>query len=252
MRITTTTLGLGLVLAAMLQLACAAGKAFTNPKEAGPDFAIQGEYVGEVKGSEGLARWGAQVIALGEGKFQAVGYPGGLPGDGWNEKETRKAEGKTEGEAAILKNDEVTLTIKNGVMSVANSGGEKLGDLKKVKRESKTLGAKPPEGATVLFDGKSADAWENGKMTEDGLLMQGVKSKQKFQSYVSHVEFLLPFMPESRGQARANSGYYVQGRYELQMLDSFGLSGENNECGGLYTLAKPRINICYPPLSFLK
>ena len=228
----------------------AAGPAATNPAQADADFAFQGEYVGEVDGAEGLESWGVQIVALGDGKFQLVGYPGGLPGAGWNEQEKRQAEGVRSGNVVTFSTDEFTATIQDSTFRVQDSGGQERGTLEKITRKSPTEGAKPPQGAVVLFDGSTADHFDGGRLTAEGLLMEGVTSKQKFQDFSIHIEFILPYMPAARGQARGNSGFYMQGRYEVQMLDSFGLKGENNECGGLYTVAAPRINMCYPPLSW--
>ena len=71
-----------------------------EPKDAeptGPDYAVQGEYVGEVFTQAGNAPIGVQVVALGKGKFKAVGYLGGLPGDGWDRSPRRASEGGTQG-----------------------------------------------------------------------------------------------------------------------------------------------------------
>jgi 3-keto-disaccharide hydrolase len=236
----------GLLLLLVVGLACAADPAYTDPKEAGSDFAVQGEYRGQLGGEE----WGAQVIALGDGKFDVVGFAGGLPGDGWKRGDkTNKGTGELKGDVAELKGENWTGTIKDGVFSVIHDG-EKVGDMNKVQRKSPTLGAKPPQGAIVLFDGSSADQFENGKLTEDGLLAAtGQVSKHKFQDHTLHLEFRTPFMPKSRGQGRGNSGVYVQGS-EVQVLDSFGLNGEKNECGAFYGKAKPAVNMCLPPLSW--
>ena len=57
----------------------------------------------------------------------------------------------------------------------------------------------------------------------------------------------MPYMPEGKGQGRGNSGVYVQGRYEVQVLDSYGLKSKNNDCGGIYRLAAPLVNACKAP-----
>jgi hypothetical protein len=238
------------VLTAASFASAADGKAaFTDPKEAGPDFAVQGEYQGvDVEGH----KWGCQVIALGDGKFDVVGYLGGLPGDGWKRgDQTKKGKGELKDGVANVKGDDGwTATIKDGVLKVEHEG-KIVGELKKVERKSPTLGAKPPEGATVLFDGSSADAFKNGKIVEGNLLgATNAESHAKWQDHTLHIEFRTPFMPGARGQGRGNSGVYVQCRYEVQVLDSFGLDGKNNECGGIYTIAEPKVNMCYPPLAW--
>jgi hypothetical protein len=222
---------------------------FTDPAQAGPDFAVQGEYLGTVN-DNGEQTWGAQVIALGGGKFDLVGYRGGLPGAGWKRgDEQQRASGQTEGDTTVFKAADWTATLKSDVLTVLDEG-QPIGKLKKVHRESPTLGAKPPTGAVVLFDGTSADQFEKGKLVEGNLLAADCSSKQKLGDHVLHIEFRTPFRPTARGQARGNSGVYLQSRYEVQVLDSFGLEGENNECGGIYSIAKPLVNMCFPPLSW--
>lgn len=226
----------------------AGGDAETDPAKAGRDYAIQGEYVGEIAGQ----KWGGQVLALGDGKFQGIGYKGGLPGEGWNRGDEKiSSEGQWDGDAVVVKGQDHNATIKDGTITIVDSSGTKLGELKKVERKSPTLGAKPPAGAIVLFDGSSADKFNSGKLVEGNLLgATNCESKQKFGDHSLHIEFRTPWMPKARGQGRGNSGVYIQSRYECQVLDSFALEGENNECGGIYSQVKPAVNMCFPPLSW--
>jgi len=125
------------------------------------------------------------------------------------------------------------------------------------KGSSPTLGAKPPEGAVVLLDGTNLDAWERWPlkwiMVEEGAMQvagSNLVTKQEFGDCRIHLEFRTPFMPDARGQGRGNSGVYVQGRYEVQVLDSFGLEPADNGCGGIYKIATPKVNACLPPLEW--
>ncbi len=222
-------------------------KAFDDPANVDEDYAFQGEYTGML----GDEKFGVQIIAMGAGKFRAVGCPGGLPGDGWiGEKPRSTYDGAREEDKVTFTHEEWSGVLQGGKITVTNAEGQVAGTLERVERKSSTLGAKPPEGAAVLFDGTSVEGWKPGQMTEDGLLMQGAKSVATFGDFSLHIEFRLPYQPTARGQGRGNSGLYLQGRYEVQMLDSFGLSGKDNECGGVYKIAEPAVNMCYPPLQW--
>jgi hypothetical protein len=217
-----------------------------------PDFKIQGEYTGTIQSPNGPSKIGVQVIALGDGKFHAVGHRGGLPGDGWDGSPKHEVDGEAKDGAARFTGEDRIAEANGAVMKMTSRADNMpVGELTKTERKSPSQGAKPPTGAVVLFDGTStgADQFSPGRI-EDGLLVAGATSKRKFGSCQLHVEFLLPFMPAARGQGRSNSGVYLQGRYEVQMLDSFGLRGENNECGGIYSIKRPDLNMCFPPLSW--
>ena len=213
---------------------------YLTPETAGPDFLLQGEYGGE--------KLGADVIALGKDTFRLVLHKGGLPGAGWDGSAKTEVEGKRHGEGVSFVGA-IKAELKDGTLSGQTADGEGF-VLKRVERHSPTEGAKAPAGAIILFDGANADAWNGGHLDERKLLAAGTVSKQAFQDFTMHLEFLLPFKPLGRGQGRANSGVYVQNRYEVQVLDSFGLKGLDNECGGIYQQSAPKVNLCFPPLQW--
>lgn len=220
---------------------------WTDPEVAlreDPDFAIQGEYAGE-----GI---GAQVVALRDGHFDLYVLDGGLPGAGWEPGKSRtkssgaRKDDKIEFADAATK---LTATLENGKMTITTADGATQ-QLKRIERNSPTVNAKPPTGAVVLFDGTSTENWENGKMENGHLLATGATSKRQFGDYKLHVEFRTPYKPFARSQKRGNSGIYHSGRWETQILDSFGLDPKDNECGGIYSIAVPRLNMCLPPLTW--
>jgi hypothetical protein len=217
---------------------------FTTVETAGADYALQGEYEGVVGGG----KLGVDVIALGDDKFRAVFHRGGLPGAGWDLSAKTEIDGKREGEGAVFSGSWNAMLSKAGLTGKTDKG--EAFELKRVERHSPTEGFKAPTGAVVLFDGSTADAWTNGQVDERKLLKCGTKTKQVFKDFTLHIEFILPFKPLGRGQGRGNSGLYIQDRYEVQVLDSFGLKGADNECGGIYHHNAPSVNMCYPPLKW--
>jgi hypothetical protein len=137
-----------------------------------------------------------------------------------------------------------------------------IGDLKVAKAEDKVdVKITPaPKGAKVLFDGKNLDGWvyrKDGKTAAAWKLLPGgimqvkggdIYTKAKFDGkFKLHVEFRVPYLPKKKGQERGNSGVYVQGRYEVQILDSYGLKSKDNDCGGIYSVAAPSVNACKAP-----
>jgi len=237
--------------------------AYTDPAKADADFPFQGEYTGTVTHDGQPMPFGVQVVALGDGKFDVVAYPGGLPGDGWTPPNKIKGTGTRtgEGDAAVVKVEALdwggnkrTGEIRGGAIVVLSDSGSEIARLRKANRSSATLGQKPPEGAIVIYDGTGTSTDTSrlvgGRVSEDGLLMEGVTTKDSFGDALWHIEFRLPYQPKDRGQGRGNSGAYFMGSYETQMLDSFGLEGKDNECGGIYKAAAPFVNMCLPPLTW--
>lgn len=207
---------------------------WTDPAKAAaedPDFKVQGEYL-----AEGRA---AQVVATGDGKFFISEYAGGLPGAGW---------------------DGSKITKSNGDKAFVS---RKLDGFERAERKVSALGAKPPEGAVVLFSGEGIEEWNKAKL-EDGLLMAGTSTKRRFKDFKLHLEFRLPYKPETplTHQDRGNSGIYIFGRYEVQIIDSFGLdydlstwegrnlSDPKQWCGSFYKFKTPDVPMCLPPLTW--
>src|SRR5581483_5704544 len=154
---------------------------FTDPDKAGAEFRVQGEYAGEIAG----AKYGLQIVALGDRKFDAYLLAGGLPGAGWDGKTRVKLTGTLDdvpGKPAVAAftgggwSGDVTAGKPSSFKGKSPKGDEFT--LGQVFRQSPTLGAKPPRGALVLFDGGGTDEWTGGKLVEDKLLGPGPTTKK--------------------------------------------------------------------------
>jgi hypothetical protein len=129
---------------------------------------------------------------------------------------------------------------------------------------------KPPPGATVLFSGNKKDitanwveqgttkpagwlfvASEKAMQTTSyaGMPTSGIVSKQKFQDCLVHVEFLIPVGAPGQG----NSGVGLQNLYEIQILESSGVTTPTvDDCGAVYGETSPLFNACLKPGAWQK
>ncbi len=134
-------------------------------------------------------------------------------------------------------------------MTITSGNGAKIGELKRIVRQSPTLGAKPPAGAIVLFDGASLEHFvPKTKMTDDKLLSIPARTTQKFNDFQLHVEVRIPYCRPPSG----HSGIYLQNSYHLAVsAGSFGASSTSDlACGGIRWVRAPDENMSFPPLSW--
>ncbi|MBD54631.1 MAG: hypothetical protein CMM05_06055 [Rhodopirellula sp.] len=229
----------------------AKGPAFTEPPKGDKDFALMGEFLGEITPVDGEKETlGLQLRSLGDGSFDAQSFLGGLPGQDKHKPEAFRMIGQRSDDFVVLSGGPWVMIVEKDHCLLVDRKGNKIGKLNRLQRSSPSMGALPPEDAIVLFDGKNVDQFSNAQMTKDGLLMQGADLKPMFQDFNLHVEFRIPYMPKAEGQSRGNSGLYLQSRYECQVLDSFGLDRLQNGLGSLYRFKKPDVNMALPPLSW--
>ncbi|MCJ7692003.1 MAG: DUF1080 domain-containing protein [Sedimentisphaerales bacterium] len=211
----------------------------------------------------------AQVIALGQGKYRAKfleEFDVRVPAIAMLESQLKEGNVRFSGPAKYGDFEFTLQTVLEGQKFAGTFQGQDFAGslvMEKVIRLSPTLGAKPPAGAVVLFNGDNFNEWKYSgnkpgpvqwKLVDKAMeVVPGAGSiitKKEFADVKLHVEFRTPFMPDARGQGRGNSGVYLQGRYEVQVLDSYGLEGRDNECGGIYSVAQPLVNMCAPPMQW--
>ncbi|MSR32415.1 MAG: DUF1080 domain-containing protein [Gemmataceae bacterium] len=110
-----------------------------------------------------------------------------------------------------------------------------------------------PSDAIVLFDGKDLSAWKNGDkwIIQNGIATaakSGISTKQSFGDCQLHLEWASPEKVEGNGQGRGNSGVYLMGRYEVQILDSFNNKTYfDGQAASLYKQYPPLVNASRKP-----
>ena len=116
----------------------------------------------------------------------------------------------------------------------------------------------PPADAIVLFDGTDLSKWANDKggpakwEVKDGVATVNgtgyIHTRQAFGDCQLHVEWATPAEVKGDGQGRGNSGVYLQGLYEVQVLDSYdNKTYFDGQAGAIYKQHPPLVNVCRKP-----
>ena len=116
----------------------------------------------------------------------------------------------------------------------------------------------PPSDAIVLFDGKDLSQWRGGNgqparwEVKDGVMTVNqtgsITTTNSFGDCQLHVEWATPAEVKGEGQGRGNSGIILQGRYEVQVLDSYiNKTYFNGQAGAVYNQYAPLVNACRKP-----
>lgn len=118
----------------------------------------------------------------------------------------------------------------------------------------------PPSDAVILFDGKNLDSWKSsGKKgpaswkVENGAFTVvakagGIESKESFGDAQIHLEWRSPSEVKGDSQGRGNSGFFLMGKYEVQVLDSYNnRTYSNGQAGSIYKQHPPLVNATRPP-----
>lgn len=126
--------------------------------------------------------------------------------------------------------------------------------------EAREISAVPPAGAVVLLGADGLGAWQHSDgrdaewTVDDGVMMVrpgsgSIVSRESFGDCTLHVEFMCPegIPAEVRGQARSNSGVYLQNTYEVQILDSWGTEALIDGAGAIYSVRAPTVNAARAP-----
>jgi len=218
-----------------------------------PEY-VQGEYSGSMLVDGVWRPYGLQVIARGDGRFTANLLPGGLPDTERLAPYPTPLEGQFDGERLVLQSaGGVRLEFQpQPVYRFVqwSQPGRESASLNRVQRYSSTLGLAPPPNAIPLFRNGQIQGLANAKLTPDGNLAVGATTDFPVGDFRLHVEFRLPLQASKSNQDRGNSGIYMQRRYEIQILDSFGEQPVENNAGSIYRQRAPRANMSLPPLAW--
>lgn len=226
---------------------------YTDPTSADSDF----DFVGEYRGFEWTTATGRssrsislQINAVGDGRFVATKMFGGTPAEPSTSNTPIALEGVRASGRVELIGPRFRYIVNGQYGYVINDRNTVIGKLERSGRMSPTIGRPAPEGAVVLFDGAASESLKNPRITEDGLLKAGTETADPWGDFQMHIEFRLPYKPRAFGQHRGNSGVYIQSRYEVQILDSFGWIPAFNDCSSLYRTKRPDRNATLPPLTW--